>query len=53
MLKEADIKYRELLRALVDIGAAGRIVCESPDQELDAILLQKAYRRIARKKQAA
>ncbi len=53
MLKEADIKYRELLRALVDIGAAGRIVCESPDQEVDAILLQKAYRRIARKKQVA
>jgi len=53
MLKEADIKYRELLCALVDIGAAGRIVCESPDQEVDAILLQKAYRRMARKKQEA
>jgi len=49
MLKEADIKYRELLRALVDIGAAGRILCESPDQEADAALLQKTYRRLVRK----
>jgi len=46
MLKEADIKYRDLLRALIDIGAAGRIVCESPDQEVDAVLIQKAYKRL-------
>ena len=46
MLKEADIKYRDLLRALVSIGASGRIVCESPDQEVDAVLMQKAYRRM-------
>jgi deoxyribonuclease-4 len=46
MLKEADIKYRDLLRALADIGAAGRVVCESPDQEIDAVLMQKAYRRL-------
>jgi deoxyribonuclease-4 len=46
MLKEADIKYRDLLRALADIGAAGRVMVESPDQEVDAVLLQKTYRRI-------
>jgi len=46
MLKEADIKYRDLLRALIDVGAAGRILCESPDQEVDAVLMQKAYRRL-------
>jgi len=49
MLKEADIKYRDLLRALVDIGAAGRILCESPDQEVDAALLQKTYRRLGKR----
>jgi deoxyribonuclease-4 len=54
MLREADIKYRDLLRALVDIGAAGRVVCESPDQEVDAALMQKAYRRMvgSRKREA-
>jgi deoxyribonuclease-4 len=51
MLKEADIKYRDLLRALIDIGAAGRIMCESPDQEVDAVLMQKAYKRLLSKKQ--
>ena len=53
MLREADIKYRDLLRALVDIGAAGRVVCESPDQEVDAIVMQKTYRRLVCKKQDA
>jgi deoxyribonuclease-4 len=47
MLKEADLKYRDLLRALIDIGAAGRVMVESPDQEVDAVLLQKAYKRLA------
>ena len=53
MLKEADIKYRDLLRALIDIGAAGRVMVESPDQEVDALLLQKTYRRLLSKKRAA
>ena len=50
MLKEADLKYRELLRALVDMDAAGRIVCESPDQQVDALLLQKTYRQTLKSK---
>ena len=50
MLKEADLKYRELLRALVDIGASGRVMCESPDQEVDALLLHKTYKRLGGKK---
>jgi len=53
LLKEADLKYRDLLRALVDVGAAGRIVCESPTQEDDALLLQKTYKRLLGKPQAA
>ncbi len=47
MLREADIKYRDLLRALYDIKASGRIVCESPTQEDDALLMQRAWRRLA------
>jgi deoxyribonuclease-4 len=50
MLKEADIQYRDLLHALMDIGAAGRVLCESPDQEVDAVLLQKAYQRLLKRK---
>ena len=49
-LKEADLKYRELFRALIDIGASGRILCESPVMEDDALLMQKTYRRLAAKK---
>ena len=51
--EESDIKYRDLFRALVDIGAAGRAMCESPDQEVDALVMQKTYRRLASKKQDA
>jgi deoxyribonuclease-4 len=50
MLDESDLRYRELLCALVDMDAAGRIVCESPDQQVDALLLQKAYRQISNSK---
>jgi deoxyribonuclease-4 len=49
MLKEADIKYRDLLHALIDVGATGRVLCESPDQEVDAALMQKTYQRLLKK----
>lgn len=49
-LKEADLKYKDLFRALIDIGASGRILCESPLMEEDALLMQKTYRRLARQK---
>ena len=52
MLKEADIKYRDLLRALIDMGAGGRVMVESPDQEADAVLMQKAYWRLSKKRAA-
>ena len=45
-LKEADLKYRQLFRALIDIGASGRILCESPLMEEDALLMQRTYRRL-------
>ncbi|HEY4723860.1 MAG TPA: TIM barrel protein, partial [Anaerolineae bacterium] len=49
-LKEADLKYKELFKALIDLGASGRILCESPLMEDDALLMQKTYRALARKK---
>lgn len=42
-LKEADLRYRELLQALKDCRAGGTIICESPNLEQDALLLQQTY----------
>ena len=42
-LKESDLNYVELLRALKEFGCAGVIVCESPSIEGDALVLKKAY----------
>jgi deoxyribonuclease IV len=49
-LKEADLKYKDLFRALIDMKAGGRIMGESPLMEEDALVMQKVYRRLAAKK---
>ena len=41
--READLNFGELLRALADSGCAGRILCESPILEQDAILLRETW----------
>ncbi|MFH1023561.1 MAG: TIM barrel protein [Planctomycetota bacterium] len=46
MLKESDLKYRDLLKSLRAAGAGGVVVCESPDMEADALLLQKLWKRM-------
>lgn len=43
-LKESDFNYRELLKALKDFNAKGFVICESPNLETDALILQKEYR---------
>ena len=48
-LKESDLKYRDLFKALIDIGASGRILCESPIMEDDALLMQKTYRQLKKR----
>jgi deoxyribonuclease IV len=48
-LKESDLKYKDLFKALIDLGASGRILCESPLMEEDAVLMQKTYRRLTKK----
>jgi deoxyribonuclease-4 len=42
-LAKADLKYKELFRALADMKCSGRILCESPLMEDDALVLQKAW----------
>ncbi len=46
MLAEADMRYVEVLQALKDFGVKGLLICESPDQETDALIMQKAYRQL-------
>ena len=42
-LKDADLKYEELLKALADYKVGGFVICESPNLEEDALLLQRTY----------
>jgi len=42
-LKQSDFDYVALLRALKDFDAKGRIICESPNLETDAVLLKGTY----------
>ena len=42
-LKESDMEYKALLKALKDFGVRGYLICESPNLEEDAALLKDAY----------
>jgi deoxyribonuclease-4 len=42
-LRDSDLEYAQLLRALKDHGAKGLVICESPNLEEDARLLKKTY----------
>ena len=42
-LKESDFQYAELLKALKDYDIKGIVICESPNLEEDALLLQATY----------
>lgn len=48
MLSESDFNLEALLRALNDLGCQGRILCESPVMEDDALEIQKLWKRLAR-----
>jgi deoxyribonuclease-4 len=43
-LEESDFNYRELIQALKDYDAKGLLICESPNLEDDALLMQEYYR---------
>ncbi len=42
-LKEADLKYRELLEVLKEFNVKGALISESPNLEEDAMLMKKVY----------
>jgi deoxyribonuclease-4 len=43
---DSDLKLRELFRALKEFGAGGRILCESPIMEDDALLMKRTWEEI-------
>ncbi len=42
-LRDSDFRYSDWVRALKDSGAEGMVVCESPNRELDALMLKSLY----------
>jgi deoxyribonuclease IV len=46
-LEEADLDIKALFRALKDFGCSGRILCESPVMEEDALLMLKTWRKVS------
>lgn len=44
LLKESDLKYQDLMRALNSFGVEGLVICESLNLEEDALLLQSTFR---------
>lgn len=46
-LEEADLDLDAILQALFDFGCQGRILCESPVMEEDALLMQRRWRKIS------
>jgi deoxyribonuclease-4 len=42
-LSESDFRYDDWIQALKDFDVKGMVICESPDQEGDALMLRKLY----------
>ncbi|MGV8150327.1 MAG: TIM barrel protein [Candidatus Woesearchaeota archaeon] len=45
ILKESDFKYEELMQSFKEFKLKGVVICESPNIEEDALLMQKEYGR--------
>ena len=50
-LGKSDLKLDALLEVLKDFGCGGRILCESPIMEEDALILKKAWMKVSREKE--
>lgn len=50
-LEEADFRYDEWLEVLRASGVSGTVVCESPNLEQDALMLQAVYRNLVSKEE--
>ncbi len=48
---ESDLKLNFLFRVLKEFGCAGRILCESPIMEEDALNMKKAWKKISKEKE--
>ena len=46
VLKESDLRFDELMKACHSFGVEGLAICESPNLEEDAQLLQQTYREL-------
>jgi deoxyribonuclease-4 len=46
VLEESDMDYQGLVRAWKEYGIKGTVICESPNLEDDALLLQDIYRKL-------
>ena len=42
-LKDSDMNYRDLMKALKEFKCKGVVICESPNLEKDALLMKKIY----------
>ncbi|MFC2045163.1 TIM barrel protein [Chloroflexota bacterium] len=42
-LAESDLQYTEIIQALTDYKVKGIVICESPNLEEDALMLQETY----------
>ena len=49
-LKESDLKLKALFEALRDFNCGGRILCESPIMEEDALNMKKAWMKVSGEK---
>ena len=49
-LADADLDIKALFRALKEFGGAGRILCESPIMEEDALKLKKTWQAVSKEK---
>jgi deoxyribonuclease-4 len=48
---ESDLKLNLLFKVLKEFGCGGRILCESPIMEEDALNMKKAWKRISKEKE--
>jgi deoxyribonuclease-4 len=47
VMEEADLDFKAILRALYDLGTAGRLLCESPVLEVDALKIKDLWMEVS------
>jgi len=47
VMEEADLNFKDLMRALHDAGAKGRLMCESPVLEVDALKFRELWMEVS------